>query len=385
MNELMNTTARANGKCKFLMCASAITLTASFPQHASAGSDGSTVWLEVGTQLERLTNEQENFAPPFVTTLLENPFTPPSKAQKPPRYSFGQEGRLLFSPSGSGWIFSASVRYGRANSSGSVHEETRAAPKRIIRIPAFNFYRTIDIAPPSRRYSSTDAATHESELVMDFQAGRDVGLGAFGRHGTSTINAGIRFAQFMTRSRSKIGSDPDFTINYKYQSTYAGSPAYIKIPQIQPWNIYSAESKIDRSFSGIGPSLEWGADVVLAGNPDKSEVTFDWGLNGAVLFGHQKASGFHMTSAHHGSNSHGTGALPILYPTKVYNISRSHSVIVPNLGGFAGLSMRFPSAKVSLGYRVDAFFGAMDGGIDTRKTYDRDFYGPFATISIGLP
>jgi len=59
-------------------------------------------------------------------------------------------------------------------------------------------------------------------------------------------------------------------------------------------------------------------------------------------------------------------------------------VIVPNIGGFAGLSLRFPNAKVSFGYRADAFFGAMDGGIDARKTYDRDFYGPFATISIGL-
>jgi hypothetical protein len=59
-------------------------------------------------------------------------------------------------------------------------------------------------------------------------------------------------------------------------------------------------------------------------------------------------------------------------------------VIVPNIGGFAGLSVRFPNAKVSLGYRADAFFGAMDGSIDVRKTYDRDFYGPFATISIGL-
>jgi hypothetical protein len=30
------------------------------------------------------------------------------------------------------------------------------------------------------------------------------------------------------------------------------------------------------------------------------------------------------------------------------------------------------------------FLGAMDGGIDARKTYDRNFHGPFATISIGL-
>jgi hypothetical protein len=54
------------------------------------------------------------------------------------------------------------------------------------------------------------------------------------------------------------------------------------------------------------------------------------------------------------------------------------------VGGFAGVSFRYSRAKLSLGYRADFFFGAMDGGIDTRATYDRNFYGPFATISIGL-
>jgi hypothetical protein len=39
---------------------------------------------------------------------------------------------------------------------------------------------------------------------------------------------------------------------------------------------------------------------------------------------------------------------------------------------------------VSFGYRADFFFGAMDGGIDTRNTSTVSFHGPFATISIGL-
>jgi hypothetical protein len=46
--------------------------------------------------------------------------------------------------------------------------------------------------------------------------------------------------------------------------------------------------------------------------------------------------------------------------------------------------MRYPNAKVSFGYRADVFFGAVDGGGDMRKTFDRSFHGPFATISIGL-
>ena len=60
-------------------------------------------------------------------------------------------------------------------------------------------------------------------------------------------------------------------------------------------------------------------------------------------------------------------------------------VTVPNVGAFAGLTYQIQNFKISGGYRADFFFGAMDGGIDTRKTEDQKFYGPFATISIGLP
>lgn len=58
--------------------------------------------------------------------------------------------------------------------------------------------------------------------------------------------------------------------------------------------------------------------------------------------------------------------------------------MVPNIGGFAGVSFLYDRARVSFGYRADVFFGAVDEGLDTRKTYNRDFYGPFATVSIGL-
>ena len=64
--------------------------------------------------------------------------------------------------------------------------------------------------------------------------------------------------------------------------------------------------------------------------------------------------------------------------------ARSRSVVVPNVGGFAGISVRYSDAKLSLGYRGDFFFGAMDGGIDARDARNRSFHGPFATVSIGL-
>ncbi len=74
---------------------------------------------------------------------------------------------------------------------------------------------------------------------------------------------------------------------------------------------------------------------------------------------------------------------PVTYQRTVDH-ARSRGVIVPNVGGFAGLSVKYPNAKVSFGYKADFFFGAMDGGIDVRRTEDVGFHGPFATVSIGL-
>jgi hypothetical protein len=64
--------------------------------------------------------------------------------------------------------------------------------------------------------------------------------------------------------------------------------------------------------------------------------------------------------------------------------ARSRTVTVPNLGGFAALSYRFTRAKLSMGYRADFFFGAMDRGIDARRSVTTGYHGPYATISIGL-
>ena len=75
---------------------------------------------------------------------------------------------------------------------------------------------------------------------------------------------------------------------------------------------------------------------------------------------------------------------PVSHYTNVTNPDRSRSVVVPNIGALAGLSFNFSNAKVSLGYRADFFFGAMDMGIDTRDTSNVVFHGPYASVSIGL-
>src|SRR6185312_15982666 len=127
-----------------------------------------------------------------------------------------------------------------------------------------------------------------------------------------------------------------------------------------------------------------------AGNAETSEISFDWGVNAALLFGRQKTRTYHQTTSenhylHPGQFRTVPGSRVTVYqnpPTPDH--TRSRSVTVPNVGGFAGLSFRYANARISAGYRADFFLGAVDGGIDSRRTYDRNFYGPFATVSIGL-
>ena len=126
----------------------------------------------------------------------------------------------------------------------------------------------------------------------------------------------------------------------------------------------------------------------VAGTDERS-LLVDWGLNAALLFGRQKSRTQHETTALY----HPAGTIhpppPVGYPSTVYHHvppsrSRSRSVVVPNIGAFAGVSFKYPNAKVSFGYKADFFLGAMDGGVDTRDTFSRGFYGPYASIGIGF-
>ncbi len=72
----------------------------------------------------------------------------------------------------------------------------------------------------------------------------------------------------------------------------------------------------NRSFIGVGPSLEWHADTLLAGRSNTAGFTFDWGVNGALLLGRQKMRAHHETSAHYKNYRHSSGPLPVVYKTR---------------------------------------------------------------------
>jgi hypothetical protein len=230
--------------------------------------------------------------------------------------------------------------------------------------------------------------------------------------------AGVRFAQFSSKLTVSLHAEPYIQYPTKPIDSFQALDAF-ESAAIH-FHDYAAVMNNQRSFRGLGPSLAWNGSAPFAGNPERGEITFDWGANAAVLFGRQKVSGQHQTAVKnyfynkwHRSNAansdcgnadpcekigffynktqHATGqfgtsnARPTAHHTNAADVNRMRSVTVPNLGGFAGLSYRYADAKVSFGYRADFFFGAVDGGIDTAKSENHGFFGPFATISVGFP
>ena len=378
MSELMNT--RANGNDfhrRLLTTASAIALMASVygGQAARASDDDAdrpVLWIELGGQLDRLDGAQVPFAPPFFNAITKGGLESPLEAGRPAIYSNGAEGAISFMPDSSDWVFSGSVRYGRSEGHKFLHQQLKS---QTTRFPLGGKYIT---ARAPSNYAETKAANSEAHLVADFQAGKDVGLGMFGSASTSTISLGVRFAEFNAKSDVTIRALPDAHFRplefFGYQVLI---PAYHQ---------YFGSAQRASSFQGLGPSISWKASTPLSGNVHTGEIALDWGANAAVLFGRQKARMHHQSSGrYHYEKCLSAGCTVIIpLPPHTGTSDRNHSVVVPNIGGFAGVSFNFTNAKVSLGYRADFFFGAMDGGIDKARKENQGFYGPFATISVGL-
>jgi hypothetical protein len=379
MSELTTVqTCARDTRWQLLSTVSSLALAVTFCTAAQAADDASrpTVWIELGAQFDRLQGGETPYMPPFLDTGAPRPFekVPSAAVQRPSRYSLGGEGKISFRPEGSDWSLAAAVRYGRSSSSKHLHQQTTSTH------PAgVNILGTQDIYARLTNFTDTASAHKASYLIADFTAGRDVGLGLWGGNSTTSIDFGVRFAQFTARTATTVRDFPDdyferiplpptFFIQHKYRTE-------------AHHHSYYGQVNATRSFSGIGPTLSVSGSQALGGNVDDGEMTFDWGANAAVLFGRQKVQGNHITTGAYFTNNSG--------PKSTYNtgrkpFARSRSVVVPNVGGFAGFGAQYNNAKLSFGYRADFFFGAMDGGLDTRKTYDRIFHGPFAKISIGL-
>jgi len=310
-----------------------------------------------------------------------------AQLQKTPAAGFEEEASLTFQPEDTDWVLKAGIRYGRSAHNKTVHKSQFAATRTQWEVfTGYTFPCTFfDQFYPTfsdqcrhgafKEFVDSHDASSEWHAIMDFEIGRNVGIGTFNGEGTSTISAGVRIAQFHSKDHLLLGAGPHYDLSGKYHEIY---------------DFYTQE---DRAFHGMGPELAWDASQPIMGNAQNGRLTFDWGLNAALLFGEQSV---HLDHVVKHCTVHGAGGLSscdgggigsngdpmIVEPAD--NVVRSTNVTVPNLGGYAGVSVNYSNAKISLGYRADEFFNAMDGGQDIAKKFDRGFYGPYFNISLGF-
>jgi len=381
MSELVTQPQSKNFRWQLLSTASALALVASVAGEALAqDANHPTVWIELGGQLEAVQGQNDPYGARFTYANLNKPhnLVSPLSIQRAPHRSFGGEGKISFEPAGTDWVLSAGIRFGRSNGKRSMHQQTSTQavqktakygkPRNVFLHPEGGIYNG-HVTLPHTRFDNSQVAYSESHAIVDFKVGKDVGLGMFGKAENSVLSLGVRIAQFQTRANVDFKSYPD-----PHWPTKLGTVANTG----NRHHSYFATGRFKHSFRGIGPSIAWEGDATLLGDTDAGVLTFDWGINAAALFGRQKVSGAHET---HGIYFKGQGTTTLRSNVPV---TRARSVVIPNAGGLAGLSVRYPNAKFSLGYRADFFFGAMDGGIDTRHTHDRSFHGPYAKVSVGL-
>ena len=214
MSELMNTHEnRTNFRRKLLTTVSALVLLASVyaageAKAADNDSDRPAVWIELGGQLSRLEDGQDTFSP---SVMADRPamFSPSQKFERPPLYGIDETGKISFEPDGAGWVFSASIRYGRSASKKEANQQTYSGPISVYAYYSGAPHRLYQHAPAAAKFANTNSTNSENHLIMDFQAGKDVGPGMFGgTDGSSTVNFGVRFAQFGSKSNIALKSEP---------------------------------------------------------------------------------------------------------------------------------------------------------------------------------
>jgi iron complex outermembrane recepter protein len=367
-----------------------------FDLFASPSNGRPQIWLTLGGDFARLNDDWQKFDPPFVSTLPAG-LTSPLKAEDGPPTSLDWEGKLSYQPKDSDWVLKAGIRYGKSVNNSQMHNSIVETAGRII-LPTFFANRLgIPITVTCAQFAAAEdkvggkfscpfeaayhefldihASSSEKHEVLDFTLGKDVGIGLFGKNGKGTLGAGMRIAQFDTHTRSELNSDPHYNFPEKTLNPFSGGLA------LKYGHLYNDTTQEKRRFHGIGPEIIWNSNQTVWGDEHDGEVTIDWGLNAAVLFGRQRAD---IRQNLLGEKFGRSNAVTILYSTNSPPVRRARNVTVPNIGGYAGLSMRYSNAKVSFGYRADEFFGAIDGGQDVAKKYNRGFFGPYLNLSLGF-
>jgi hypothetical protein len=226
-----------------------------------------------------------------------------------PRNGFEGGGKATFQPAGSPFSYALGVRYGRSRQASRSFSANYPSG-------GGTFDQTVNT---SERLSHT---------MVDFEVGKDVGIGLFGS-GTTTVGGGLRYAHFYSTTRG------NFATSFKY----GGFPAS-----------RAGQFELSRYSDVIGPRIFARTTSPFAGELGERGVSLGLSVGAGVLFGRESAKNDVFLSS-------GT-------PGQFAQFSRSRQVTVPTVDASAQVNWVVPGSPlmVSAGYRYDGSYKVMDGG-----------------------
>jgi outer membrane receptor protein involved in Fe transport len=327
--------------------------------------------------------------------------------------------RLTYRPEGSPWKIEGGMRYGRISNQSGKRGYQETVGDAVCSKPTGHYYNptfpdfdlgfagklscdpeyagvTKDVPifgekyfankyDPSYLLRATDRLSDstdrkEDHLIVDFEVGKDVGLGRVLGVDESSLGVGLRYADFTSDVSGYMRGIPDMTLPQdgwsKYNTTF---------------HQYIASFDAKREFKGLGPTLSWEASRPLLGSSDAGHLNVDWRVTGGALFGRQTAkisgmAGSQYFNAVYPSYPSQYADSRLAPPTQApLNIApRTKSVVVPLLDLSLGLSWQVPGVTLGAGYRWERYFNVLDAGFTEREAYDRTIDGPYFKIAVGL-
>jgi outer membrane receptor protein involved in Fe transport len=354
------------------------------PWWTGAGSDHTGPYpltVELSGQVQRHDAPIAALAPDF-TDAFSDAIDPTAVQRRDMDWGDGRDVRLTYRPASGPWSVSAGFRYGRTNSNTPLtHVEEAAGPGRCISLyacdPDINpiYYRT------GLNFSDSSARQREDYEIADFTVGRELGIGLT-NGGSSTLSAGLRYANFQSTSHVSMEGIPDW-----YLPNYFGKyvPGYGKYEYASSRHHYLASISANREFEGTGPALSWTAAQPLFGGDEMGRVAVDWSATAGVLFGKQTTAvtGTEAEGYHWGKYSE-LFRVPTPVSTPLDIAPRSKSVSAPMVDVSLGLSYEIQRVKIGAGYRWERYFDVLDVGYDEHEDGDRTIDGPYFKIAVGF-
>jgi hypothetical protein len=332
------------------------------------------VTVEIGGGVGRYGAETTDYTPPWLD-LYDAEF-PLSQSFQDEALDWGdtREIKLTYAPSAN-WRVSAAYRFGKTNgyAKEAAYQHVDGGLAHVLDfVSCFCYVDTYNAAPQDNDFRAAARDREEFKLI-DFEVGRETGIGLLGEASSSRLSAGVRHAAL--KSWSKVSMD-GVPVQYIPPLSYPLAP---NMPQITR-EAYTTSLESERGFEGTGPSVTWDASVRLLGDEERGHADLDWSVGGAVLFGKQT---FDSEETRWGAHVSGLYIDASLYDNVVPR-HRSDEVTVPNLSLSLGISYAIDRVKVSTGYAYDRFFDAIDAGYEDAQTHDRTIHGPYLKLSLGF-